>query len=72
MKKSTAFMKKLTALLVLALTVTLPPATPPNPETEEYGNTEDNENGKENTNLGKEPENSPCSDQDRLPPPKLN
>lgn len=45
MRKSTAFMKKLTALLALALalTVTLPSAIPPNPEVPK---TEEGENGR--------------------------
>ena len=77
MRKSTAFMKKLTALLVLALalTVTLPPATPPNleaPGTEEGRNTEDNENSKENNNPKNGSNISPCSDGNEPPSPTLN
>lgn len=76
MKKSTAFMKKLTALLVLALAlaITLPPAIPPNTSssgTEEDRNTDNNSN-KEITIPGKNSGASLCSDLETPPPPALN
>lgn len=75
MRTSTHFIKKLTALLLLALTlaVTLPLAPPPNPEHSETEGTGDTkESNKELNNPETYSGASLCSDLETPPPPALN